>query len=217
MGIAASAMYYGPAGTPPAAGRTISRTLFFYLIKDALFSFLVSFLFFLCVFFVNQLLLMAQQILTKHVPLFQVALLVFYAMPTIIALSAPFASIMGTLMTIGRLSSDNEVLVILASGLSYRMIFVPALVVGLFISLISFMANDILLPAGTIQFSRLYRRILVSTPELELEANSVKRFKDTTIVTGAVEGAGISNIIILDRTAGGVRRVITAQDAELKD
>ena len=197
--------------------RIISKTLFRYFIRDTLFSFLVSFLFFFGVFFVNQLLLMAQEILAKHVPLFQVMLLVFYALPSIIALSAPFASLMGTLMTIGRMSSDNEILIILASGLSYRMIFIPALVVGVFISFVSFFANDVLLPAGTIQFSRLYRRILVSTPALELEANSVKRFKDTTIVTGPVEGRAIANILILDRTSDGERRVIMARDAELKD
>jgi lipopolysaccharide export system permease protein len=120
-------------------------------------------------------------------------------------------------MTIGRLSSDNEILVMLAAGLSYKNVFVPALAVGVFISLVSFFANDVLLPAGTIQFSRLYRRVLVSSPALELEANSVKRFKDTVIVTGAVNGAAIDNLLILDRTNDGERRVILAKNAELKD
>jgi lipopolysaccharide export system permease protein len=124
---------------------------------------------------------------------------------------------MGTLMTIGRMSSDNEVLIILASGLSYRMIFSPAVVVGIIISIVSFFANDVLLPAGTIQFTKLYRKILLSTPALELEANSVKRFRDTTIVTGPVVGTAITNLIILDRTSDGERRIILAQDAELKD
>ena len=160
---------------------------------------------------------MAQEILTKHVPFYQVVLLVFYALPSIIAMAAPFASMMGTLMTIGRLSSDNEVLIILVSGLSHRMIFLPALLVGIIISLLSFVTNDVLLPLGTIQFTKLYRRILVSTPALELEANSVKRFKDTVIVTGPVEGTGIDNILILDRTSDGERRVIMARNAELKD
>ena len=91
----------------PLAARTMSATLFKYLVKDTLFSFFVSFLFFFCIFFVNQLLLMAQQILAKQVPFFQVAQLVFFALPQIIAMSAPFASLMGTLMTVGRLSSDN--------------------------------------------------------------------------------------------------------------
>ncbi|GAB6391343.1 MAG: LptF/LptG family permease [Treponematales bacterium] len=197
--------------------RGLSWTMFRYLVSDTLFSFLVSFLFFFFIFFVNQLLLMAQEILSKHVPFHQVALLILYAIPSIIAISAPFASLVGTLMTIGRLSSDNEILVMLAAGLSYKNVFVPALAVGIFISLVSFFANDVLLPAGTIQFSRLYRRVLVSSPALELEANSVKRFKDTVIVTGAVNGAAIDNLLILDRTNDGERRVILAKNAELKD
>jgi len=188
-----------------------------YLVRDIFFAFFISFIFFFAIFFINQLLLMAQQILTKRVPLSQVALLLVYAAPSIIALSTPFAALMGILMTIGRMSSDNEVLVILASGLSYRMIFLPALVVGMVISIFSFLANDILLPAGQIQFRRLYRSIVLSTPALELEENTVKRFRDTTIITGPVVGTGISNIIILDRTGTGERRVIMAQDAKLRD
>lgn len=197
--------------------RSISATFFRYIIRDAFFSFFVSFLFFFFVFFVNQLLLLAQQILTKHVPVHQVALLVFYALPSIIALSAPFASLVGTLMTIGRLSSDNEILVMLSSGLSYRNIFFPAFVVGVVISILSFFTNDVLLPAGTVQYSRLYRQIVVSTPALELEPNSVKRFRDTVIVTGPVTGTDIDNVLILDRTGDGERRLIMAQNAELKD
>ncbi|GHV29643.1 hypothetical protein AGMMS4952_15620 [Spirochaetia bacterium] len=160
---------------------------------------------------------MAQEILTKKVPFNQVALLILYSLPSIIAMSAPFASLVGTLMTVGRLSSDNEILVLLSSGLSYRNVFLPALAVGVAISILSFIANDVLLPAGTVQFQRLYRKILVSTPALELEANSVKRFKDTVVVTGDVTGNAISDVLILDKTSDGERRVIMAKTAELKD
>ena len=206
-----------PLDAQPLAERTMSLTLFKYLVRDTLFSFTVSFLFFFAIFFVNQLLLMAQQVLAKQVPFYQVALLVFYAIPQIIALSAPFASLMGTLMTVGRLNTDNEILIMLSAGLSHRMIFVPALVVGLAISIASFLANDILLPMGTIQYARLYRRILLSTPALELEPNSIKRFRDTIIITGPVEGRAIENVVIIDRTGDGERRVILAQNAELMD
>jgi lipopolysaccharide export system permease protein len=199
------------------SSRSTSWTLFRYIVTESLFSFFVSFLFFFFIFFVNQLLLLAQEILTKRVPFNQVCLLVLYALPGVIAMAAPFASLVGLLMTVGRMTSDNEILVILSSGLSYRTIFIPAAVVGLFISLISFFANDVLLPAGNIQFYRLYRRILVSTPALELEANSVKRFKETVIVTGNVSGSSIDNVLIFDRTGDGERRVIMARNAELKD
>jgi lipopolysaccharide export system permease protein len=197
--------------------RSLSATIFWYVVTETCFSFFVSFMFFFFIFFVNQLLLLAQEILTKRVPFHQVALLVLFALPSIIALSAPFASLVGTLMTIGRLTSDNEILVMLSSGLSYRNIFLPALAVGVFISLGSFFANDVLLPAGTLEFNRLWRRILVSTPALELEANSVKRFKNTVIVTGDVSGTAIDNVLILDKTGDGERRLIMARNAELRD
>ena len=197
--------------------RSVSSIIFRYIMGEAFFSFMVSFLFFFFIFFVNQLLLLAQDILSQKVPIFQVALLVFYAMPSIIALSAPFAALVGILMTIGRLTSDNEILVMLSSGLSYRNIFLPAIVVGIIISLLSFFTNDVLLPAGTVQYRKLYRQILASTPALELEANSVKRFNNTVIVTGGVSGRAFDSLLIMDKTSAGERRIIMAQNAEFRD
>ncbi len=197
--------------------RVISSTIFIYIMKETLFSFFICFLFFFFIFFVNQILLMAQDVLTKQVPFGQVALLILFSLPTVIAMSAPFASLVGTLMTIGRLTSDNEILVMLSAGLSYRNIFLPAITVGVLISILSFFTNDVLLPAGTVQFNKLWRQILVSTPALEMEANSVKRFQDTVIVTGDVEGNTIENVLILDKTSNGERRIIMASQAELKD
>jgi lipopolysaccharide export system permease protein len=52
---------------------------------------------------------------------------------------------------------------------------------------------------------------------LELEANSVKRFRDTVIVTGDVADNTIKNVMILDKTSDGERRIIMASQAELKD
>jgi len=197
--------------------RSISPTIYKYIVGEMFFSFMICFFFFFIVFFVNQILLMAKEVLTKHVPFNQVALLILFSLPTVIAMSAPFASLVGTLMTVGRLTSDNEILVMLSSGLSYKNIFYPAVTVGIVISLLSFFTNDVLLPAGTVQFNRLWRKILVSTPGLELEANSVKRFQDTVIVTGSVTDNVIENLLILDKTNDGERRIILSSSAELKD
>ncbi|MCL2211580.1 MAG: LptF/LptG family permease [Treponema sp.] len=197
--------------------RRISPTIYKYIISEMFFSFIICFFFFFVVFFVNQILLMAKEVLTKHVPFGQVALLILYSLPTVIAMSAPFASLVGTLMTVGRLTSDNEVLVMLSSGLSYKNIFYPAITVGIVVSLLSFFTNDVLLPAGTVQFNRLWRKILLTTPGLEMEANSVKRFQDTVIVTGQVTDNVIESLLILDKTDDGERRIIISSSAELKD
>ena len=199
--------------------RVYTKTIFFHIAREILLAFCVCFLFFFFVFFVNQILVMAREIISKRVPLHQVVLLVIYSLPVVVAMASPFACLTGTLITIGRLSSDNEILVFLSSGLSYCSVFFPALAMGLLISLFSFLSNDILLPAGAVQFSRLYRRILFSSPALELESNSVKFFreKDIIIVTGHVVDKTIRDILIMDRTKDGERRMIIAKEAELED
>ena len=186
-----------------------------YILNEFLFSFVVAFLFFFFIFFVNQLLLMAEEILSKNVSLKNVALIILYSIPAIVAFALPFASLVGGLMSIGRFSSDNEVLALQASGISYKKIFIPVIIIGIFLSLFSFIVSDYFLPVSTIKFGKLYREILYSSPELELESNSIKHFQDSILITGNVQNRTINNLIIFDKTDKNNNRIITASKAEL--
>lgn len=179
--------------------------------------FLVSFLFFFLIFFVNQILLMAEDILSKKAPVTQVALLVFYALPSIIATSAPFAALVGTLMGLGRFVSDREIIAANALGIPLRAVFTPVLLAGILISIVSFFTNDILLPAGTIRYMRLYRTILTSTPALELEANSIKKNQKAIVVTGGITGREMESLLVIDSGGNGERRFIAAQGATIRE
>jgi len=178
---------------------------------------MVAFLFFFAIFFVNQLLLLAEEILSKDVGFWDVSLLILYSLPAIISFTFPFASLVGGLMAIGRLSSDREIIAFMASGVSYRLMFMPLLVVGLLLSLVSFVMGDYFLPRGTMSFGKLYREILFSNPSLELEAYSVKNYQDSTIVTGAINQGLIKDLLILDTTEDGGHRRILAQEARLSE
>jgi lipopolysaccharide export system permease protein len=52
---------------------------------------------------------------------------------------------------------------------------------------------------------------------MELESNSVKRFKDTVLVMGSVHERTIDELLIFDRTSSGERRVIAATGARLEE
>lgn len=188
-----------------------------YIGKEYLFSFFVAFLFFFFIFFINQMLLLAEDVLSKHVPVLDVIRLIVYSLPAVVAISFPFASLVGALMAIGRISSDNETVAFQASGIPLRKLFTPVLVLGLVFSLVSFVMNDYFLPLGTINFGRVYRRLLSANPELELESFAVKKFQDSVIITGAVRGRNIEDIVILDRTAEQDKRVIVAGNGMLLD
>ncbi len=187
----------------------------FYAAREFLFSFSVCFLFFFAVFFVNQILLMAEDILSKKAPFRDVMLLLVYAMPSVIAMSFPFASLVGALMAVGRLASDNEILALMASGVPSRKAFLPFAILGLVFSIASFTMNDYFLPLGTIEFGKLYRKLISSTPALELKPWSVKRYADVAVVTGEQVGNEMRNLLVFDHGSEGNARVISAEVARL--
>lgn len=186
-----------------------------YVSREFLLSFLVAFLFFFIVFFVNQLLLMAEDILSKKAPLKSVLLLLLYAAPSVVAISFPFGALLGGLMAAGRLAAENELLVLQASGIPLGRVFVPFLALGLAFSLASFAMNDYFLPMGTVQFGKLYRELVISSPALELRPWSSRRFADATIVTGDIVGGTVRDILIFDRDEENMTRVISAKEARL--
>ena len=192
-----------------------SRTLFLYIAFEFLLSFAVAFLFFFFIFFVNQILLMAEQILAKNVAVFDVLRLIIYAIPNIISYSFPFSTLVGGLMAVGRLGGDNEILAMQSAGLPLRFIALPIFICGLVLGGFAFLSNDLLLPLGTMKFNSLYREILYANPSLELESYSIKRYQERTIATGRVERDRIDDLVIFDRDEKKNRRTITASSAVL--
>jgi lipopolysaccharide export system permease protein len=186
-----------------------------YLAKEFLIYFLVSFLFFFLAFLINQILYMAKQLLSKHAAPFDILRLLLFAIPSYVALAFPFAALVGALMSVGRLNSDNEILVMEASGISLKRIFAPFLIAGLLLSSMSFVVNDIFLPLGTIEFNKLYRKLVYSMPAMELKPYSVNSFQSITIVTGEVDKGVMREIMIIDSPEVKKQRTITASSAVL--
>ncbi len=187
-----------------------------YFIKELLVYYFVAFLFFFMIFFINQILLMVQDVLKQRVPLGQVLLLMLYCLPFVISQAAPYATLVGFLMCIARMVTDNEILVLRALGISYKFLLVSVLVLGAFISVSSFFVNDVLMPRGTIAYNNLYRKILSSNPSVMLEPNSVKKTQNAVLVIGDVVDNNVSNLLMFDFDASGNQRVIASEDAVIQ-
>ncbi|OJF76020.1 MAG: permease [Treponema sp. CETP13] len=191
--------------------KDLSNNIFFkYLLKQLFIYFLISFLFFFLIFFVNQILLTAETLLKKRVSIGNVIRLIVYAMPFIIAQSAPFATLVGFLMCLGRMVTDNEILILRASGHSYTTILKPVLILGLVISIFSFFVNDYFLPLGTIKYRELTAKISVSNPAVLLEPHSIKRTQDSILVIGNVQDKDVSDLLMFDKDSEGNQRIIVS-------
>ncbi|HBG65991.1 MAG TPA: YjgP/YjgQ family permease [Treponema sp.] len=188
-----------------------------YLCRELLLYFAVCFSFFFVVFFVNQILLLAQTILEQRVSLHKTVLLIVYCLPGIVAQSAPFATLVGFLMCLGRMGTDNEILILRASGLHYSAILRPVLCIGLLISVFSFVMNDYFLPLGLQNYSRLWRQIRESDPEVTLEADSVRKMGNTALVIGAVDGNHVDGLVLFDRDSSEQDRIIVARGCDVRE
>ena len=200
------------ASKPSKLGRGI---LIKYLYKELFYYFLICFAFLFVVFFANQILLIGEDMLSKRAPFADVAKIMIYSMPALIAQSAPFATLVGFLMCLGRMASDNEILIFRASGFSFRSILYPVLVLGMAISLVSFFVNDYLLPLGTIKYNELYRKIMRSNPSVVLEPNSVKQIGSSTAVIGDVNDSNVSDVIFFTKRGSNEETIIVAGESVL--
>lgn len=194
----------------------IKSTINKYIFLEVFNSFIVAFLFFFFIFVVNVLLLKAEDIFSKNVPFEDVFLIILYSIPKYMIFTIPFGTLVGSLMAMGRLNADNEILALRASGISIFRIFLPILVLGFMLSIIAFAFNDYFVPLGNIHFKTLIKKITLSNPGIELEPYTIKKYENTSIITGDVKDNKISDIVIIDLDEGNKKRIITASNAYLE-
>ncbi len=178
--------------------RASYRTIESYLVREFLVSFAIAFLFFFFIFFINQLLLLARNILISTVSVIDVLRIIIYSVPIILSFTFPFATLSGSAMTLGTLSSNREIIALLSSGVPYRRILRPLFIFAVLFSLCSFFINDIFLPLGTIEYRKLYRELIYKTPQLELQPFSPAFLDQTMIISRRSGKEQIEDVIIID-------------------
>jgi lipopolysaccharide export system permease protein len=193
------------------------NTIHQYLTREFLFSFFVSFLFFFIIFFVNQILLLAERVLSSRIPLGYVLKLIICTFPSILALSFPFATLVGALMSLGSLSSQREILAMECIGISQKTLSIPILAVGIVFCFISFYINDYLLPLGAVHYRRISREIFTAMPSLELEPYSVKFIDNRVVVTTDVDENQFGPILIIENGKNNERTLIMSPSGHFEN
>ncbi len=187
-----------------------------YIAREFLISFIVAFLFFFFIFFINQILLYAQRILLKQVPVRDMFTLVALSMPQILLYTIPFSTLSGASMVIGNLSSHNEIIAFRAIGISLSQMFRAIIIGACFLSILTFIIADALLPVSHLQFKRLYTELLRTLPTMELQPYSVNEVGDVVIVTQEVSEGYVNNPLLFTTDNSGEQITISAADGSLE-
>lgn len=113
------------------------KILFRYLIAEVLPPFFLGLLAFTFILLIVRMLRLIELVVTRGVPLLQIGKLFALILPTFLEMTVPMAFLLAILLGLGRMSNDQELLAMKASGVSATQILWPIALVGLVITLIT--------------------------------------------------------------------------------
>ncbi len=142
-----------------------------YILKEHISPFLYGIGTIIFLFILNILFRDLGRLLGKGLSLKIIAEFFIYQLAWIVALAVPMAVLIATLMVFGRLSSENELLALKASGIHLYSLISPVLVISVIIAGCMIQFNNYVYPESNYLLSMLYADISRKKPTLTLEPN----------------------------------------------
>jgi len=130
----------------------MSKTLFFYILKDLLKIFLMTSIVLAGIMSFGGLL---KPLMQYGLTGTQVGKMLLYFLPATQTYSLSIAALFATTVVYGRLAADNEITACRASGISYTSLVVPAVVLGLILSIVSLVCLSFVVPHYMLKVERV--------------------------------------------------------------
>ena len=140
-----------------------------YLIKEAIPNILIGLMVFTFVMLMNQILVLAEILITKGVDFTVLFLIIFYSLPALTVLTIPMSLLLGILLTFGRLNSDSEITVMRASGISFYRLMIPVAILALSCWLICSYLMQVTVPWANYSLSRLIFKVATTNATSQLK------------------------------------------------
>jgi len=158
----------------------------------------------------------ADLIINKGVSPFYIINLFLMLMPWLLTFTIPISILSATLLSFGRLASDNEIIALRASGVSLYRIALPILIIGLMVSLFCIPLNDKILPTSGFKARKLLKEIGIRNPLALLEPGVfIKGFENYIIFIYGIDGNKLKDIRIYQPQEGKPTRTIVAEEGEV--
>lgn len=130
------------------------KTLNRYLISEVLPPFFFGLLVFTFILLIARIVKLIELVITRGVPIIQTAKLFSLILPTFLELTVPMAFLLAILLGLGRLSGDQELLAMKASGISPTQILWPISVVAVIVAIITWLLTLFARPAANMAIKK---------------------------------------------------------------
>ncbi|MCJ7833023.1 MAG: LPS export ABC transporter permease LptF [Deltaproteobacteria bacterium] len=189
--------------------RIISR----YIFREILTPFGVTLLVFTLIFLLGNLMQLIEMIVQKGVGLWDIIRLLGYTLPFLFVYIIPMTFFISILLGFLRLSSDNEVTALKASGIGFFQLLPPVLILSLACYVLTSFTAMVAQPWGEYSLKNLIFNIAVVQAKVTLKERVFNDdFKDLVFYIQKVSSDGeMEDVFILDQRQKDVPQTIVAK------
>jgi lipopolysaccharide export system permease protein len=135
---------------------------------------------FMLIFAATEILNIGKLVSNDHAPLWAALLVFVWSLPGYVVLVIPMALLLGTLLSVQRLSGESEINAMKASGVTFARIVTPLLAVGIVLSFVTFGLQEGLVPYANDQLVEIENNVI----------NHVSAFSRDLTVSAPLPGGG---------------------------
>jgi LPS export ABC transporter permease LptG/LPS export ABC transporter permease LptF len=149
--------------------RSVRSRLDRYILTEILGPLALGFLVYTFILLVRFLFQSAEMIIRRGLPASIVGELLLLTLPNIVVLTLPMSLLFGTLIAVGRLSSDSELIAMRACGVSLLTLYRPILLLSGLFTVVNTLLMVYALPWGNHSLQQLRLQILTQTVSQQVE------------------------------------------------
>lgn len=173
---------------------------------------------FTIVVLIGRILRLAEMILSKGVPVGDIALLFLYTMSSFLMLTLPFSFLMGILIAFGRMSGDSEIVALKASGVRLSQMMRPTLMVATGVAIITALLSLWLAPASNNAFRKKLFEIASNRASTGFQAQVFNsEFDKIVLYASAIEDRTglMTGVFISDERLDDEPAIIAASNGQI--
>jgi len=139
----------------------------------------------------------------------------FWGICTILPLALPLASLLASMMTVGSMGENNELMAIKASGVSLARVMVPLAIAAFFISIAAFFAGNDLVPKAYNEIFTLRDDICKTKEKIKIPSGTFYDGIDGYIlrVDDQSDDGMMYDVMVYDHTGGKGNTTVTLADS----
>ena len=190
-----------------------------YVLNELLKPFIAGVVAFMIIMVSNTLYIFMELIVKSGIDGWTVAQMLFYSLPAIIVVTLPVAYMFATLLALGRLGRDNEIIAMRACGVSLSRILAPVIVISLLISGLGFWLQENVVPWANQQTVEVLKRMMSREPLQALKEKYFLRTDQRNFYVNEIERDEglLKEVYVIDQTQGDYPQVIAAEEARRED